>query len=121
MTRIPTSVDMLRPDNLMLQSIFELPVNPQVAMHSIIGVGQEGRFNKEASDGVVPVSSAKHPNVESELIVDAGHDLHHHPDTIREVVRILRTHAAARGKLVHASMSATISESSRTSLAAIRR
>ena len=31
MRRIPTSVDLLRPDSPLLQTIFELPVNPQVS------------------------------------------------------------------------------------------
>ena len=93
--RIPTSVDLLRPDSLMLQAIYGLPVDARVRMHSIIGVGHHGDFGRERGDGVVPLSSAKHPNVESELLVDADHDLHHHPDTISEVVRLLRTHASA--------------------------
>ncbi len=93
MRRMPTSVDMLRPDNSLLKTIFELPVTSQVKMHSIIGFGHSG-LGKEPGDGVVPVSSARHPNVESELMVPAKHDLHHHPDTINEVVRILRIHAS---------------------------
>ena len=47
-------------------------------MHSIIGVGHSG-IGKETGDGVVPVTSAKHPGVDSELMVKAKHDLHHHP------------------------------------------
>ncbi len=97
MRRVPTSVDLLRPDSPMLQTIFELPVNRQVRMHSIIGVGHG--IGKEAGDGVVPVASAKHPGVESELMVEAKHDLHHHPDTIDEVVRILRLHASSDPRL----------------------
>ncbi len=90
-SRIPTSVDLLQPDNPVLQAIYNLPSQPTVKYHSIIGVG--GRFGGEPSDGVVSVSSARHPNVQSELMVDATHTtIHHHPETVDEVVRILRHH-----------------------------
>lgn len=95
--RMPTSIDLLRPDDPLLQAIYRLPVNPGVKMHSIYGVGHKGRFGKESGDGIVPSSSARHPNVQSELAVDAGHGLHNHPDTTDEVVRILRLHLAAAG------------------------
>ncbi len=90
--KVPTSVDLLRPENPTLQAVASLPVNPRVIMHSIIGVGHKGRFGRETSDGVVPLSSARHPDVASELLVDAGHGLHRDPKTIAEVIRILRTH-----------------------------
>lgn len=94
MNRVPTSVDLLRPDSLMLQAIYGLPVNPRVRMHSIIGVGYSTTSQGEQGDGVVAVSSARHPNVESEIFVEADHDLHQHPRTIIEVVRLLREHAS---------------------------
>ncbi len=90
---LPTSVDLLKPGNPTLEAIYALPVSPSITMHSIIGTGHHGAFAKEPSDGVVPVSSARHRDVESELLVEAHHDLHHHPDTIAEVTRILRDHA----------------------------
>lgn len=93
MRRMPTSVDLLRPDNTLTQAIFRLPVNPNVSVHSIIGVGHGGKFGFERSDGIVPYSSARHPGAESELTVDAGHSLHNHQDSTAEVVRILRLHA----------------------------
>lgn len=91
-SEIPTSVDLLRPGNPVLETIFGLPVAPQIKLHSVIGASHGGRFGKELSDGVVPVSSARHPGVESELLVDAGHGLHHHEETIHEVIRILKLH-----------------------------
>ena len=97
--RIPTSVDLLKPNNPILQTIFDLHVNPRVSMHSIIGVGHKGFLGKEVSDGVVPVSRAQHPNVKSELFVDADHNnLHKDPRTIIEVLRILRLHASRFAK-----------------------
>ena len=90
--RIPTSIDMLEPNNPILNAMDHLPTAPCVATHSIIGIGGCS-LCREPSDGVVPVSSARMPGVESELYVDEDHeDLHRDPDTIREVLRILRRH-----------------------------
>lgn len=90
----PNSIDLLNPDNELTKAIFLLPVNPDVALHSIIGVGHGGIWGRERSDGVVTYASAQHPGVDSELTVEAGHRLHNHPDSTAEVVRILRLHAA---------------------------
>ena len=95
--RIPTSVDMLEPNNPILRGLACLPVAEGVATHSIIGTGG-WLFGCERSDGVVPVSSARTAGVESELFVDAKHeDLHRHPETIREVLRILHVHLQCQG------------------------
>ncbi|NLS98190.1 MAG: alpha/beta fold hydrolase [Planctomycetaceae bacterium] len=90
--RIPTSVDMLEPNNPILGAMAHLPAAPCVAAHSIVGTGG-CTLRRERSDGVVPVDSARTPGVESELFVDEDHeDLHRSPETAREVVRILRRH-----------------------------
>ena len=90
--RIPTSVDMLEPNNPILNSMAHLPKAPCVTTHSIIGTGGRS-LCREPSDGVVPVASAQIPGVESELFVDEEHEhLHHDPETIQEVLRILRRH-----------------------------
>lgn len=92
---IPTSVDLLRSDNPLLRAVYSLKRRPDVQLHSIIGCGQNTLFSREDGDGVVVVSSARHPGVESELFVDAKHtELHGHPRSIQEVIRILREHAA---------------------------
>lgn len=89
---IPTSINLLDPGNLTLQAVQHLPVSPHVAIHTIIG-DKKNRFG-EPSDGVVPVTSARHPGTESELIIEAGHThLHTTPEAIAEVSRILRLHA----------------------------
>ncbi len=90
--RIPTSIDLLEPDSPSLQGIKRLPIASCVALHSVIG------YNKnplcKPTDGVVSVESARHPGVESELFVSAGHTkVQSHPATIEEVLRILRLHA----------------------------
>ncbi|NQT37504.1 MAG: alpha/beta fold hydrolase [Planctomycetes bacterium] len=95
--RIPTSVDMLEPDNPMLEAIRRLPVSSEVTLHSIIGTGRRMLVGGPA-DGVVPVSSARHPGVATERLVDAKHgDLHHHPCTIQEIVCILNRHLIETG------------------------
>lgn len=90
--RIPTSVDMLEPNNPILSAMALMPVSPCVTTHSIIGTGGCS-LCREPSDGVVPIDSARIPGIESELFVDEEHEhLHHDPRTIQEVLRILRRH-----------------------------
>jgi hypothetical protein len=38
----------------------------------------------------VPFRSAHYPGAVSEKIVPSGHDVHQHPDGVREIARILR-------------------------------
>jgi len=90
---IPTSVDMLERDNPVLRAMQRLPVAPKVQLHNLIGTGRCMLVAGEA-DGVVPAQSAEHPNVQSELRIPASHtDIQRHPDTVREVQRILALHA----------------------------
>jgi pimeloyl-ACP methyl ester carboxylesterase len=70
--RVPTSIDLLEPDDATLQAIRTLRVSSCVKMHSIIGTGHTSVTGKPG-DGVVPVDSARHPCVESEQFVDAVH------------------------------------------------
>ena len=99
--RTPTSVDMLESDDLVLRAMERLPINPRVTLHSIIGTGRP-MLGSGPADGVVAVSSARHPGVASERYVDARHSkLHSHPDTISELIRILRQHAAEADAKVH--------------------
>jgi pimeloyl-ACP methyl ester carboxylesterase len=94
--RLPTSVDMLQPDMPALEAIQTLPVSRQVRLHSIIGTGRPMLLSGPA-DGVVPVESARHPCVDSELFVNTTHTkLHRHPETVREVTRILVEHAGCQ-------------------------
>lgn len=88
--RLPSSVDLLEADHPLLLSMLEMPRAPGVSTHSIIGVGH-GVFQE--GDGVVPISSARLPGVASELVVPATHkDIHHQPQTLAEVRRILGEH-----------------------------
>ncbi len=91
----PTSVDFVEPTNPFLIALEEMPVNPATQMHSIVGTG--GLSLGEPGDGVVTVRSARVCGVQSELLVSAKHEkLHRHPDSIAELARILRAHAAAQ-------------------------
>ena len=91
--RIPTSIDLLRPDSQLLLAMDRLPKNACVPEHSIIGswVPMVGAGD---SDSVVPVNSAIRKGADSEFIIHAKHTKLHHSDAgVREIIRILRLHA----------------------------
>jgi hypothetical protein len=89
----PTSIDILEPSSPILDALQEMPVNPAVTMHTIVGTGAM-RWLREESDGVVAVSSAQQPGTVSELHVPVLHtELHNAPQSIVELIRILRLHA----------------------------
>ena len=89
---VPTSVDLLRPDNPLLMATYTLPVNPEVRLHTIIGTGRALRDGTPA-DGVVPIESARHPGTSSECRIDTTHTkLPDDEQTTEEIVRILGEH-----------------------------
>jgi triacylglycerol esterase/lipase EstA (alpha/beta hydrolase family) len=93
--RMPTSIDLLDPTQLFLDTIGRLRTSPCVTMHSIIGDGIRAPGLGD-SDGIVSVESARHPGVASELHVPASHSgILRHTATVEEIKRILRLHAAA--------------------------
>lgn len=88
---------MLVPENPLLSAILELPIADGVRTHSIIGT--KGLVVDGRSDGVVDVSSARHPRVESEVYVSEHHSgLQQHPATIAELTRILEEHWRESGE-----------------------
>ena len=90
--RIPTSVDLMRPDSRLLYAIDHLPVAGHVKEHSVIGSFRL-MLGAGDSDGVVPVASARRRNAVSEKVVRAKHtEIHKVEDGIEELVRILRLH-----------------------------
>jgi len=90
--RIPTSIDLLEPNDPTLKAIYELQVSPEVSQHTILGTGSTP-LTLRSSDGVVWVSSAGHPDAVSEHHVAASHTrIVEHMDAIQEVERILRLH-----------------------------
>ena len=89
---LPTSIDLLEPQDPCLQAMKQLRIDQRVRLHSVIGTGHRMLIGGKA-DGVVPVESARHPNVESELLVEATHrHVQYHPETVRELLRILALH-----------------------------
>jgi pimeloyl-ACP methyl ester carboxylesterase len=89
--RIPTGVDSLRPDNPMLQTLVEIPIDPHVTYHSIIG-NHEAADTPGGTDTVVPYDSAHLEGAASEKIIRSDHSVPKHPLGIQEVKRILREH-----------------------------
>lgn len=91
---LPTSIDMLDPDSPLLRTLRRMRVGERIKLHSIVGHGRPSLRDGD-SDGIVPVTSARHPCVESELMVRATHSkILAHPETVTELKRILRLHAA---------------------------
>jgi hypothetical protein len=90
--RIPTSIDLLEPNDCTLQAIFDLRVSERVEQHTIIGTGR-GPLNVRRSDGVVSFDSAHHPDSLSKACVSSSHtEITRNEDTISEVTRILQLH-----------------------------
>lgn len=95
--RLPTSVDLLRSDSPLLESIARLPTPQNVRRHTIYG-SYRRMLGAGDSDGVVPVTSARQNGVESEACVNAKHvQIHKHQDGINEVLRILSLHQSECG------------------------
>ena len=83
------SIRFLRENSPLLEAILAAPRDPRVKLHSIIG--DRGRNDAPAGgDGIVPFRSAHYPGAVSEKIVPSGHDVHQHPEGVREIARILR-------------------------------
>jgi len=101
-SRLPTSVDLLRPNAPALEVLLNRPRPPETTYHSIVGVTRNSDLVLERAlggqvnvlgDGIVPYESAHLADVDSELIVPANHfDLPLHPLSVLEVRRILREH-----------------------------
>jgi len=92
----PTAIDLLEPENPLLEAMAEMPFGRCVCAHSIIG-DRLITLRGEGSDGVVPVSSARLAGACSERYVSARHERTNKVDeSIEELERILREHAAVR-------------------------
>lgn len=82
------SIRFLRENSSLLAAILALPRDERIPLHSIIG--DRGRNNAPGGgDGIVPFRSAHYPGARSEKIVPSGHDVHQHPEGVREIARIL--------------------------------
>ena len=88
-----TSLDNMNPLRPFIRALAEIPVVPQVHVHSIIAVKGNGSLEKE-DDGVVAYNSAYIDGAESTLVVHSGHSSQETPQGIEEVLRILTLHAS---------------------------
>jgi hypothetical protein len=88
-----SSVHNMTPGSAFVKGLASLSLAPGVAAHSVVAVDGDGPV-EEGDDGVVEYASAHLEDVDSELVVRAGHSVQAHPLAIAEVRRILRMHAA---------------------------
>jgi pimeloyl-ACP methyl ester carboxylesterase len=89
----PTSVDQLAWDHPILQDLERARADAVVPYHSIIAALGVPTADG-ATDGLVPVASARLGGARSEVVVRAPHGCFQHPEVIREVRRILGEYAA---------------------------
>lgn len=92
---LPTSVDNMSPGHSILRALNDLPMDPSITAHSIIAVRRDGPVTGK-TDGVVAYESAHIEGVASELVVRSGHSTQGHPETVKEVRRILREHVGLK-------------------------
>jgi len=91
---LPTGIDNLRMDSNFMQSLDQLPMNPEVTFHSIIG-NEKTAGVAAGTDGVVTYTSSHLDGAASESIYKSGHNVQKHPLAIQEVRKILLQHANA--------------------------
>jgi pimeloyl-ACP methyl ester carboxylesterase len=90
--RVPTSIDILEPSSEILAALESLRPPCWVTTHSIIGKAHSSLLSG-GDDCVVGVESARISGATSELVVPASHTkVHHHPQTVAEIRRILTQH-----------------------------
>jgi len=90
--RLPTSIDLLKPQSPLLDALREMRIGKGVELHTIIGVTFHPSLHGP-SDGVVPVASAKHPGSLSETWIQSPHSkVHRAAGSTKEVARILAEH-----------------------------
>ncbi len=89
-----TSIDLMNPNNPIVQTLASIPVPKSIPAHSIIAVDGDGP-KEEGDDGVVAYKSAHIDEAVSEFIVNWTHSCQGQPEVIEEVKRILFEHLAA--------------------------
>jgi pimeloyl-ACP methyl ester carboxylesterase len=87
-----TSVDQLTWDNPVLAALERTRAAEGVPFHSIIATLRDPSA-EGATDGLVPVASARLDGARSEVVVRTHHLCFQHPEVIREVRRVLSEHA----------------------------
>jgi hypothetical protein len=95
---MPNSIDTLAPNDPFVKFMNTLPLTRGVPYHSIIG--DRGRGDTpNSSDGVVPYWSSHVDGAESETIVPSDHGANQNPETIAEVMRILKERVGSKGSV----------------------
>ena len=79
-----------------LDTLVDLPLNPSVTYHTIVGNQGKQVPLENSSDGVVPYLSAHVDGAASEVVVPSGHSATGHPRTVEEIRRILYLHLGKR-------------------------
>ena len=88
---LPDSVQTLRPGDPLLVALDALPIDSRVTYHSLLG--DRGRGDTpDSSDGLVPYWSSHLEGAASETIVPSNHSVHHDPEGVEELRRILLLH-----------------------------
>ncbi len=84
------SIDQLQPKNPAIKALNQMPLPKSIEFHSIIG--DIGPFRTRIySDGIISYYSSHLKNVSSETIVKFKHDIYSSPDTIQQIIKILRS------------------------------
>ena len=92
--RSPTSIDLMNPDNSLLQAIQCLPMAPWVNSYAIAGTGGSFYSRMGPSDGVITIESATTPPAYQTFFVNAIHtEILKNNKTINIVSQILRSNA----------------------------
>ena len=92
--RSPTSIDLMNPDNSLLQAIQCLPLAPWVNSYAIAGTGGSFYSRMGPSDGVITIESATTPPANQTFFVNAIHtEILKNNKTINIVSQILRSNA----------------------------
>ena len=93
----PNSIARLQYYHPTLKRLLELPLDPWVTVHTI--VGDRGLGNApESSDGLISYASSHLDEAASEKIVPSWHGVHHHRETIEELRRILGKHLGGESR-----------------------
>jgi pimeloyl-ACP methyl ester carboxylesterase len=91
--RSTTSVDQLAWDHPLLRDLGRARAAAGIPYHSIIAA-LDAPTAEGATDGLVPVASARLGGARSEVVVRTHHACYQHPEVIREVRRVLGEHTA---------------------------
>ncbi len=98
--RLPTSVDLLEPSSALLRAMDGLPYARHVQLHTIAGYGY-CILGAGDSDRIVPLDSARKPDVVTERMIHAKHQkLHQSLEGVQELLCILRKHAIGDPQLM---------------------